>query len=236
MSDLTKSTKSKIHEWTRELAQTESVAPDRLQELESHLIESLLSLREKGLTEDEAFIIASSRLGSTDSLSVEFAKGDLYLWSNRVYWMCLGYLGIMLSIRLVGSMVHVVSSLAWLTTDDPIAISVAMAAVWIVGFLLIGAGVLRLARGPARFRMRFTATRFLLGITLALLISGAISVSSTVLTTRFVSPQSIGQMARHMAYFSAFSSVAVPICFALLALRLRKQRLFGERFEADLAG
>jgi len=226
MSSLKQSTELKIREWTLELAKAETLAPDRLKELESHFVESLLSLRECGLTEDEAFVIASSRLGSVDALSDEFAKsGDAYLWANRMYWMCLGYLGIMLAMRVVGSLVSLTSLAVATAVNDPLVLSISGTAVRIIGLLLIAAGMLWQAKRRNGFRLNFTPVRFILGICLVVVVTGGLSIASRLMLAQTISLQSFGITAQHTAYVGMVSSLAIPICFGLLALRLRVLRL-----------
>ncbi|MFO1077425.1 MAG: hypothetical protein U1E73_06835 [Planctomycetota bacterium] len=50
------------------------IASGSVDELAEHLVASFQNLRTKGLAEDEAFLIASRRLGDADSLQTEFAK------------------------------------------------------------------------------------------------------------------------------------------------------------------
>lgn len=59
------------------------MGPDDVEELEAHLIDEIEGLRERGLSESEAFIIATRRIGETHSLSREYFKVNVNrLWKS----------------------------------------------------------------------------------------------------------------------------------------------------------
>ncbi|MEM7391319.1 MAG: permease prefix domain 1-containing protein, partial [Verrucomicrobiota bacterium] len=62
-----------------------------MEELESHLREDIVRWTQTGLSEQEAFLVATSRLGDPVELSEEFAEADAStLWRHRLYWMAAG--------------------------------------------------------------------------------------------------------------------------------------------------
>ena len=63
-----------ISEWRQQMNCGASLERRELDELEDHLRASCESIRELGLSTDEAFVVAKHRLGYSDVLSVEFAK------------------------------------------------------------------------------------------------------------------------------------------------------------------
>ena len=63
-----------LHEWRAQLVASPSVTRENLDELETHLRESVARLRQIGLSEQEAWIIAEMRLGQTGALGKEFKK------------------------------------------------------------------------------------------------------------------------------------------------------------------
>lgn len=76
------------------LAQQQSgVQGDSLDELESHLRDTISSLSNKNLSSEEAFFVAIRRLGSPQDIANEFTKIDRWaVWKNRLPWMLTGYL------------------------------------------------------------------------------------------------------------------------------------------------
>jgi hypothetical protein len=91
MFDLDKS----ILEWKQSFQQGSSIDQESIEELESHLRESVADLNRKGLNDEESFFVAINRLGHASSLKAEFKKNSsLGANQDRLIWMLSGYLGI----------------------------------------------------------------------------------------------------------------------------------------------
>jgi hypothetical protein len=74
--------------WRREFEAQPGITSDAVRELESHLIDSMNQLRQKGLNEEEAFWLARRRLGPCKEVAAEITKADPSgLWRERVFWM-----------------------------------------------------------------------------------------------------------------------------------------------------
>ena len=63
-----------IRKWRDSLIQSSRLRAEELEELELHLRDSLSALQKRGLSEEEAWIIAQKRLGQREVLKNEFAK------------------------------------------------------------------------------------------------------------------------------------------------------------------
>ncbi|HVY72054.1 MAG TPA: permease prefix domain 1-containing protein [Verrucomicrobiae bacterium] len=82
-----------IGRWRETLLARESITPDRVRELETHLRETFAELLANGLPTEEAFHLAARRLGCPDALAAEFDKQDPSAkWKRRVFWMLAGLL------------------------------------------------------------------------------------------------------------------------------------------------
>jgi hypothetical protein len=68
------SVETALQRWRTRMSQVPGVSRDRLEELESHLRDSIDRLRAAGLAEDEAWMIAERRLGHSQALGTEFTK------------------------------------------------------------------------------------------------------------------------------------------------------------------
>lgn len=89
MSDV----EQQIERWRDDLAGSELLRQSDVNELENHLREEMAHWETRGLSDEEAFLVARQRLGDTATLEEEFAKvhpGRRV--SNRLYWMILGVL------------------------------------------------------------------------------------------------------------------------------------------------
>src|SRR5678816_4526359 len=75
-----------ITEWRRKLHRAKTLTAEQQAELETHLRDEIICLREQGLAEHEAFTIAYQRLGKINDLANEFSKvNDL---CPRPGWFC----------------------------------------------------------------------------------------------------------------------------------------------------
>jgi hypothetical protein len=76
-----------IQHWREDLDRSSAFQSENLNELESHLRDSIDTLRKGGLSDDEAFLIATRRVGNAQKLEREFGKVnvaavqfDRFLW------------------------------------------------------------------------------------------------------------------------------------------------------------
>jgi len=73
----------KIVEWRNHCLHSGSIGNSDIEELEDHLREEIQALSKKGLSEEEAFLIAARRMGNLPSLSKEFRKITTHdLWKK----------------------------------------------------------------------------------------------------------------------------------------------------------
>jgi hypothetical protein len=63
-----------IRNWRDSLLRSSRLKAEELEELEVHLRDSVITLQKRGLSEDEAWLIAQRRLGHRETLKKEFAK------------------------------------------------------------------------------------------------------------------------------------------------------------------
>jgi hypothetical protein len=79
-----------IGSWQKQFAGS-AISKENLSELEAHLREAFDNGRKSGFSDEEAFAIASYRLGSGRSLAAEFAQAHPErIWLDRILWMLLG--------------------------------------------------------------------------------------------------------------------------------------------------
>jgi hypothetical protein len=93
-----------IIKWRSNLAQSQTLGNSDIDELESHLREEIENLKASNLSDEEAFLIATHRLGSTDSLAVEYEKINRGIkFRNKLSWIATGVLGYFLAHYLIGT-------------------------------------------------------------------------------------------------------------------------------------
>lgn len=80
-----------IASWRDEVSRSPNLRPEDVAELEGHLRDSLEGLQARGLSQEEAFLVATRRLGHPAGLESEFAKiNRREVWLNRLLWMLIG--------------------------------------------------------------------------------------------------------------------------------------------------
>lgn len=86
-----------IEQWREGLAQSPALRNENLDELESHLRDSIAMLQTRGLDASEAFLIATRRIGKEQLLEGEFRKINRnVVWLDRVLWILIAFQGWML--------------------------------------------------------------------------------------------------------------------------------------------
>jgi hypothetical protein len=80
-----------IRNWQECLRQSPHLREEDIIELETHARDSVAAFRAKGLTDEEAFLLATWRLGQPSQLEPEFSKVNrAEVWLNRLLWMLIG--------------------------------------------------------------------------------------------------------------------------------------------------
>ena len=74
-----------IQHWRENLAQSPAIRGDNLNELESHLRDSIATLQKSGLSAEEAFLVATKRVGNGATLGVEFDPDAAWNERKHVY-------------------------------------------------------------------------------------------------------------------------------------------------------
>jgi len=79
------SLEEQIEAWRSHLRRSRAIRGSDAEELEDHLREQIATLGERGLSEDEAFLVAVKRIGAIDALTREFAREHSdRLWKQLV--------------------------------------------------------------------------------------------------------------------------------------------------------
>jgi len=128
--------KAAIRNWRQNLAQSPEFRTGDVDELESHVQDSVAELEGCGLSAEEAFVIATRRVGSGPALAEEFARGNgQALWIDRGLWMIVGWAAISGFKSMAESTAQIAFIPTEFRTDLPLL-------VWILP-ILVGAILLR---------------------------------------------------------------------------------------------
>lgn len=230
-----------IQHWRETLAQSPAFRTDNLDELESHLRDSIARFESVGLSGEEAFPIAARRLGSQRALGAEFQKVNRKaIWIERMVWMLIGLQVWQLVSGPVGLISNGVVSLGLLRGNFnfdaygqtfPVLLFACVRLLALVGSLAICWWlVVRRGQGFALRIERLLKGWLGLAIVCGMLcvVSWAVSALgalSWTLVTKFASPQAIGEIMTSQTYSNAFGWFVQTGVFILLTLILARKRL-----------
>ena len=112
--------KESIVNWKQKLNSSNSLTSNDIEELESHLLDEIDSLKEKDLSEEEAFFVATSRLGSVDLLSNEFIKVNTKtMFFKKIVLLLGGYVVISFIQNLISIISMLITQTIVISNMDP---------------------------------------------------------------------------------------------------------------------
>ncbi len=228
-----------LSRWRGDLASAPALHAGTLDELEGHLRDSTATLVGSGLTEEEAFLVASRRLGPSPALAAEFDKVQPgAVWRVRCGWMLAG-----IALWLFTQDVSFIAAIAAIYAGH-LAGTDGFAAGWlgvIARVLLVGAAataflammrgrIWRSGEGPGCLRASRTAP--LVIALLAVLLTARIAATlAPALLVRQMSPAYLGQALLMGAWSQGFgtlqllAAIAVGLTWSLRGAALRRTGL-----------
>lgn len=218
-----------INQWRSSLASSPGISTADLEELESHLRDTVEELKTTGLAADEAFLIARKRLGGCNEIQEEFEKSNpSRVWAERAFLM----VGFMLLTFLLSSafsclgtvatagVVPFVSPGVWLTTAGVTAKAI---------FDLIGLWVLARIITQGGFRITRTCelirkypVKCVLSIVFACLAVRTVDAGLHIVLFRTLGPADIGHLT---LWTSAETLVQQLLFYVVIILAVRSLRL-----------
>lgn len=221
-----------ISEWLGRLAQGGSCRKLDIDELECHLREEIQQLEGSSpLSEEEAFLVATHRLGDAENLSREFRKiNQSVLWGHRLFWAATGLYAYLMMKYLLGA-----ASLACVW----IGVRAGLRAPWL-GWINVTAKGAILAGGILLFyrifrqdasgavsrwgkKLEGRKRRWVLlaaSVVLASLLVFSAHLAMPLVLARSLSASDYGSMMVMSAYANLAWSVLLPVGLACFILRL----------------
>ena len=134
MFDLT----SALDKWRKSFKGTESIGQTDIKEMETHIIDCIEKLKTQNLSDEEAFLVATHRLGKSDVLETEFQKAHPNrVWQKRFIWMLSGFFMILSLKAIVGLISQLIVFLAsFITINFSVLYFVEMGSIGIILFLI----------------------------------------------------------------------------------------------------
>ena len=201
-----------IQDWQRRCQAIGSARQEDLLELETHLRDLIVDLQRQGLSDHEAFVVASMRLGPADELEREYLKVHVNpLWRNRIAWMLGGFLAYKVCAAAIGSAMAVGSTLAaWSGMGAAVTGAVSIS-VSIIGWIVVLLAAYFQSRSAATLGPRVSvATGLLIG--LALIVHGGLKAAGQAIQIQLLGASDFG----HTVVWQMYGNWLVQ-AFVLLA-------------------
>lgn len=103
--------KARLASWREGLKNHSAIGSDDIQELESHLLDTMDAMRRARLSEEEAFLVAAHRIGHPEELEKQYrCVRPAAVWRDRAQWMIVG----IMAMWVVSGVSHLASNLVLL--------------------------------------------------------------------------------------------------------------------------
>ena len=234
-----------IQNWRESLAQSSAFRSENLNELESHLRDSITKLEASGLTDEEAFTVATKRIGKSEGLENEFSKvNQSSVWLDRILWMLIGVQVWGLVTGIVNSLTRNALIFGWSGTNQfgqdislalPVTVSVLAqvlaiaASIALCWWLIVGNGQ-RIGKWiGSLLEARSSLILLAAGLSVLWLVGNLLSVAGNIIWARTLSPGQFGRMSMGLSLSLAIVTPVQIIAMIVLTLVLARKRLCASR-------
>ncbi|MBC8356742.1 MAG: hypothetical protein H8E66_32605 [Planctomycetes bacterium] len=216
-----------ITDWKSGFENVESMTGEHLQELEAHLRDNILNLTDSGLSEDEAFLVATKRLGHPVALEQEYAKvnGSL-IWRKRVLWMLCGYVGVGACGAFLAGLGSVGAGVAALSGFSGTATGLLSIAVLSAGWAILLALIYRSATGRnGRQTSDHVSLKWCIGLVVVMIVGNSMGLLARLFHFKLVEPPALGESYVWIGPGGSLVHFAVVVaCAAMMYLLSRPTR------------
>lgn len=219
-----------LRNWRANFHSSETMRGSDIDELEHHVRDSIASLQSKGLSEQEAFAIATHRIGGSELLVGEFAKvNGRHMWSQRAFWMITGVLLFMVFQISIAALSSMGEAAAALWSGNGIVMAIVPIGITAFCWFAIAIAVRKRCVSESGFDWRsVSAVRLTVGIVAAILLA-TLAIGMSRIAVSITAPISeIGTAAMIGSIASSLLSIIAPILLlaVMLAMRQPPERSF----------
>ena len=234
-----------IQRWRDHLSQSPNFRPENLDELETHLRDAIAAFRGTTLSEEEAFVVATRRLGGVPALAPEFAKvNGKEVWMNRLLWMLVGAqlwplvrscTGAVADTTFIGALLGFGRDLKFPTTVNSGLLPVPVVLLAVANFLAL-AGCLaacwwvfrrkgRILANSAAALLRRPLFVPILACVMLSLVLGCLGPVRQMLLVKRLPQQTFAGISMTMAWASALCNLVVALALPVLTVLLARRQL-----------
>jgi fucose 4-O-acetylase-like acetyltransferase len=218
---------AQLGDWKQNFDDVEAIRGSDVKELEQHVRDAVAELAAKGLTQEEAFLIATRRVGDPRPLAVEFKKvNGNHVWAHRAFWMIVGFLALRILSIAVGATSSVGQLIAGLAGGGTITLTATSVCVTTACWLAIVFGLVRSSRdsqGGPLARLVRTRRWQLIGLAAIVPVIAYITgLASTIWLSMFMPPEEMNPIWVYNRYGEVLASSAVFVLLFATAERMRR--------------
>lgn len=217
----------RVARWRERLDGMASLRSSDIEELEQHVRDSIASLTASGLSDEEAFIIATHRIGEPDVLAREFAYVNRgHMWSQRMFWMVAGVVGYLGCRLVIGAIASLGGLAVFRAGGDGVSIGYAAATVTCLGWALVAVWLYRVrnADSPKPLFLKFSTSMISLGVTGILMLAVLARFASDRLLVQFLPMPELGHAMAIPSAANAVLAVLIPLILLVVMLANGRQR------------
>jgi hypothetical protein len=207
--------------WRKSILETETCTAGDLNELESHLLEEIDQLKTKDLSEQEAFLVAASRIGKPATVAEEFAKvNQSMVMRNRIFMACTGVLAF-LAISSIASFTSKLIQLFASLVMPKIAAYVPAYMQIFFQLAIFAVLVLMVCKLAKKGKLSVSMLPISVVTIIVLLIAGQFVPA---VTYRMVGAEVVGRTIMVTGIFRLVWSLAIPIILAVMIKKFRQEK------------
>ena len=212
--------------WKLSFTTTPAMHSADMEELEHHVRDSMSTLASLGLSPEEAFILATHRVGAPVRVAREFAKvNGSRLWYQQAAWMTAGALGYAICGLIISALASFSQVLALLAGGTGVAVGFAAVAITCLGWAVVAALLYRRPSEDSRTaRLTDISGGALASVVAVALVVGTLAkfggqlvLGRLMPVSEFAGAQLISNLAGLMA------TVLVPLLLLVVVQLLRRQ-------------
>jgi hypothetical protein len=214
-----------LRNWRENFQTAEAMRGSDVDELQQHLRDSIAALQSKGLSEEEAFAVATHRIGGSKLLVNEFAKiNGLHVRTQRAFWMITGVLLFWVSQIAISALSSIGEVTAALWTGNGVVMATVTIGIILLSWSAIAIGVRKYCFSESGLAWKsVSSTRLTVGV-VATIFVGQITVGISRIFLATVAPMS--ELGRAMLIDSVAAhllAVILPLILLTVALAMRQR-------------
>ena len=215
---------AQLDQWKARFTGLEVMSPADVEELEQHVRDSVSALMSVGLTPEEAFLIATQRVGAPAAVGQEYEKlNGRHICSQRLFWMAAGALGYVVCGRVITAVGSSGQVLVSLLGGQGVSVGYTAVGISCLGWGLLVAWIYRQRHTHSNQRpfMELSAGWVAIGVAVAVTFASLLKLGSEIALPVVMPAPELGQALLMSNVATMISTVLMPLVLLVVLLQLR---------------